>query len=1124
MATNLEDKQGVSDDADIDGRFDEIAQNYGNDEFNQLTSPEHLAKDGEDPRALSEVKGAEESGAGSGSNTGTGGDDPGAETQLLADAGAGAAAAGLFKASDPQSGGIARVKGFFWSSKLRRRSSIGGGIAGLSIGGLMLATVIGSGPFTFIHLAQQLTLFHFAGQQDASDDRTSKLFRFIHYTQGHPENSRMGAVGNRLATTIENKMNATGITTAYTDKFGNLDGYVIDPEQLANSDLSNLQGKSPEEITTYFKDTYGVTLTPGTGALDGKLFASAEGLGYFASGDMIQAMMQESGYSKVASTLGARIMGRRAGVTWHPLKKLDTKVQNALEKWYANRNSTIEEGDSPTVTAESGSDTSGEVSTEDPATTTATGTATEIAQESSTASTAAKTGATGPITSLQGDIKVKIGLGGAAVVGVACLAHTVAHSASALKQTEVVQPLIRMGVEAISVGNQVMNGEDVNVDELGLLSKQMSSTEAGNVGTYENAQSIQAEEGEKLTGYDASSTDKSVGAPAPFAFLTTGAIGDVLNPVCSTGGQIGLSLLSFIGGPVSAAASVLAGYLTAPYVSDLIQNLAGWLVGSPINPATLAGPAYGNAVNFGARLAADAQGIAGGGIAMTIAEAAQIKSTETLASNRQFHSESLAYQLFNPDDSRTLTSHIIDNLSPSTTQNIASMTSGFLHMGSILSRSFGSIFTGLVHAAPATPYDYGFPEIGFSEADLNNPLVENPYQNAAAATTLLQTTCTTGDATPCGQTYVSRAAKCFGVSIFQAADPDNGGAMTWEVSGGTTNTPLSDDSSGNGCNDTSNINGANCSDVDPSTTAGRATIANPDCSPWLRIRFFIFDTENMDSIGCYENDAQSCDNIDMSNGSSSSTSASTPATITTAGITVNNTAAQQIAQQASIGTTKVGYALFNSGGKLVANYNDATENYGASITKAMLLVAYLKQVGTNAVSAQAQTELTQMIENSDNASANWVYAHLTNGAAAVNAVASTAGMTGFQLDDTSDPLYVLGQSKITANDFAKFFANIDTSLPAAQKTFGLQLLSNLSASDQVGLLKAGLPGTVYSKEGWKPENAGLEGAPYIVNQAAQFTVAGTTYGVAVTVGGATDQTSAEAIIQKLVTALISEGS
>lgn len=270
---------------------------------------------------------------------------------------------------------------------------------------------------------------------------------------------------------------------------------------------------------------------------------------------------------------------------------------------------------------------------------------------------------------------------------------------------------------------------------------------------------------------------------------------------------------------------------------------------------------------------------------------------------------------------------------------------------------------------------------------------------------------------------------------------------------------------------------------------------------------------------------------------SSSTSTSPASAPTTPGITVDNSAAQSAAQAASTGGTTVGYALYNSSGQLLANFNDTSENYGGSITKSMLLVAYLNQVGSGTLSSEATSELTNMIENSDNTSADWVYGQLNNPKSQVEAVAAQAGMTGFKYDDQGDSVYYLGQSQVTSGDFAKFFSKIDTMLPAAQKSFALGLLSHLASSDQVGLLQAGLPGTVYSKEGWRPEPGqltaparsgsanpfGNEGAPYIVNQAGQFSAGGTTYGVAVTVAGTSDQTSGQDIVQKVVSALVKTG-
>jgi hypothetical protein len=243
---------------------------------------------------------------------------------------------------------------------------------------------------------------------------------------------------------------------------------------------------------------------------------------------------------------------------------------------------------------------------------------------------------------------------------------------------------------------------------------------------------------------------------------------------------------------------------------------------------------------------------------------------------------------------------------------------------------------------------------------------------------------------------------------------------------------------------------------------------------------------------------------------------STPALAPSAA-TLHLAAALALARAEQAAGHRIGFALVSADGQTLAQVNPTEQTYSGSISKAMLLVAYLRQASAEPLSDAARAELTAMIEVSDNDAADWVYTHLSAAQHAVAQVAADAGMTGFQLD-TSDPVYVLGQSLISAADFARLFARIDELMPTAQTSFGMYLLSHVQ--ERVGLLDAGLPGVVYAKEGWKPEPPGLLGAPYIVNQAAQFSYQGATYGVAVTVGTVSDQTDGEAIVRQIVGALL----
>jgi hypothetical protein len=280
-----------------------------------------------------------------------------------------------------------------------------------------------------------------------------------------------------------------------------------------------------------------------------------------------------------------------------------------------------------------------------------------------------------------------------------------------------------------------------------------------------------------------------------------------------------------------------------------------------------------------------------------------------------------------------------------------------------------------------------------------------------------------------------------------------------------------------------------------------------------------YDNEHITEIrtdtGFNDPDAICGQNDDTSGGSSSGTSGES--------ITADSIkAAEDLAKADNTGTQKVGFALYDSTGKK-ANYNEFAENYGASITKSLILVAYLNQVGAGTLSGTANTEVTGMIEQSDNADADAVFHLLSDPETEIKAVASQAGMGGLQYNATADPVYVLGQSMISADGFAKFFSVIISLIKdPAKQTLAKTLLSTITP--QEGLLKAGLPGTVYSKEGWKPEPSGTADAPYVVNQAGQFTIGSTTYGVAVTVGGTQTEDSGAGVVEAIVKALLANSN
>lgn len=134
----------------------------------------------------------------------------------------------------------------------------------------------------------------------------------------------------------------------------------------------------------------------------------------------------------------------------------------------------------------------------------------------------------------------------------------------------------------------------------------------------------------------------------------------------------------------------------------------------------------------------------------------------------------------------------------------------------------------------------------------------------------------------------------------------------------------------------------------------------------------------------------------------------------------------------------------------------------ASVSKAMLLVAYLRRAGRRHLSATERALLRPMIVVSDNNAADAIYRQV--GGTGLYAVARAAGMHKF-----SDVGH-WANAQITAADQARFFLRIDRLVPAAHRSYARKLLSSIVDPQRWGIavvarrhrLKA------FFKGGWRP--------------------------------------------------------
>jgi beta-lactamase class A len=155
---------------------------------------------------------------------------------------------------------------------------------------------------------------------------------------------------------------------------------------------------------------------------------------------------------------------------------------------------------------------------------------------------------------------------------------------------------------------------------------------------------------------------------------------------------------------------------------------------------------------------------------------------------------------------------------------------------------------------------------------------------------------------------------------------------------------------------------------------------------------------------------------------------------------------------------RVSFAVVDSHGR-ARGYLSARTYAGASVIKAMLLVAYLQKRGARPVSRHDRQILDPMVRRSSNGAARRLYRHL--GRDALLRLARRARMRRFALP-------ALFEARITAADQAGFFAQLDRLVPEPQRAFARALLAGIVRSQRWGIPRGLGPGwQVYFKGGWR---------------------------------------------------------
>ncbi|HEV7845630.1 MAG TPA: M15 family metallopeptidase [Thermoleophilaceae bacterium] len=168
------------------------------------------------------------------------------------------------------------------------------------------------------------------------------------------------------------------------------------------------------------------------------------------------------------------------------------------------------------------------------------------------------------------------------------------------------------------------------------------------------------------------------------------------------------------------------------------------------------------------------------------------------------------------------------------------------------------------------------------------------------------------------------------------------------------------------------------------------------------------------------------------------------------------------------------WALVDNWGRL-SGFEPQRVYLSASLVKAMLLTAYLRELGNHAPSAADRSLLGPMITVSSNGAADGIYNRV--GDARLYALAKLAGMKHFSVAG------YWANARFSAEDQARFFNRIDRLTPRASRGYARGLLSSIVDYQRWGFSRYSLARgfRTYFKGGWRGTGAGQ-----LLHEAALF--------------------------------------
>jgi len=704
----------------------------------------------------------------------------------------------------------------------KKRTITGILISGIIGGGLFGFSII-QGPAQFVQFAQLLQKFHLQSNEEFGDSRTSKVLLYALLGKG-TERGRLGMVANKAADVWEKNLEKnTGLRPVYTQRTGRFLGYEITNQNKFESfmggfdekntkKMERLMGKGVEIRTASQLDTnQGITRGRNEAVPGNAKIIDVSRVGFRERRILISTVGQATQINKVPTAIGTRLAKKRYGVDLHvgnkiriENDKLETR-KKVMKEWYNNVKNGVKPGKGLGKDTTTDANGNPNQSAEDQA---ATDTVEGVKKEIETQ--VSENAGTEAAKSIRSKIITRAGGAAAVAVGALCAAKDYGNGIQEYRYTNYVLPMMRIGMNIVSLGNQVMSGNGISMDDLNIFSDLLYDEE--NKTSWYSARSIQAERGEPQTGPDLPEEAQPGNiSQKPKIFRDIDNI-PVLGTACSISNFVsGLPVIKQVGD----ASSQLINSVT--HLDDLVEKSFAIIAGQGIDPLAK-GAEFGNLANVGTFLAGNDQAIAMGGAPLSPAQTAALKEDQRLQENEHRGNKSIAERYLNPYDSGSVFGNFISKAPSNSSQLASTVTNPLRSIGNIFTSTFSSVVPG-ADAAIIGHYDYGVPKYGFSLEDQKDDRFEDPYENAQIVEPML------------GELN-SKYGKCFSITL----SLDDSGV---HIESGDA---------------------ANVFDLQKEDDCNPAKNTDPN---FLRYRFYMADSVVAISMACYQGgDSNACAELD----------------------------------------------------------------------------------------------------------------------------------------------------------------------------------------------------------------------------------------------------------------------